>query len=221
MIDIEKYISDLIKEFKSCFEERLIYVGLQGSYLRGEANDESDIDIMTVIDGLSVSDLQLYRSIIESMPYADKSCGFICSREDLMHWNPLEMFHLLYSTEDRYGKLADLIPSYSTADIRNFVKMSINNMYHELCHRYIHGDQGNTAAALPAIFKGVFFILQDKYFLTHGEFYGTKIELLKHLEGSDRAVLERSIDLKTGQDCAYEDSFQILFTWCQETLSSL
>ena len=221
MFDIEKYISDLIEELKRCFEERLVYVGLQGSYLRGEATEESDIDIMTVIDGLCVSDLGTYRGIIGSMPYADKSCGFICSREDLIHWNPLEMFHLLHSTEDRYGKLSCLIPSYSDADIRNFVKMSINNMYHELCHRYIHGDQENTAAVLPEIYKGVFFILQDKYFLTHRKFCKTKKELLDHLDGLDHSVLERSIDLKTGRDCAYEESFQLLFTWCQETLSSL
>ena len=80
MIDIEKYIGDLIKQLKNKFDSRLLYVGLQGSYLRNEANSDSDIDIMIVIDKLSVSDLEAYRGIIKSMDYYDKSCGFICSK---------------------------------------------------------------------------------------------------------------------------------------------
>jgi len=221
MVDIEKYISQLIRELKISFGERLIYVGLQGSYLRGEAGDESDIDIMTVIEGLNIADMDAYREIIKSMPSADKSCGFICSVEDLKHWNPLEMFHLLHSTEDRYGELSGLVPSYTTEDIRNFVKMSINNIYHELCHRYIHGKRENTIAALPDIYKGVFFILQDKYYLTHGEHIGTKKELLEQLYGLDYEVLKRYMDIKAGGVFDHEDSFRLLFTWCQETLHTL
>ena len=56
MIDIERYLFTLIERLTVCFGSRLLYIGLQGSYLRGEATEESDIDIMAVIDGLSVSD---------------------------------------------------------------------------------------------------------------------------------------------------------------------
>ena len=83
MMDIQLYLTVLIAALQAQFAERLVYVGLQGSYLRGEATEQSDIDIMTVIDGLSVNDLAAYRAIIESMEYADKSCGFICSKADV------------------------------------------------------------------------------------------------------------------------------------------
>ena len=52
MICVDTYISELIQLLKSKFDSRLCYVGLQGSYLRGEATDSSDIDIMVVIAGL-------------------------------------------------------------------------------------------------------------------------------------------------------------------------
>lgn len=221
MIDIEKYISEAVDALTGRFGDRLVYVGLQGSYLRGEATEDSDIDIMTVIDDLGISDLAAYRKIIRSMPYADKSCGFICSCEDLKHWNPLEIHHLLNGTADRYGQLRLLVPSYSPEDIRNFIKMSINNMYHELCHRYIHGDPENTEAALPGIYKGVFFILQNKHYLTDGCFIGKKEDLLKHLIGLDYEVMRRCIDLSEGQRFSQADNFKLLFTWCQETLHAL
>lgn len=218
---IENYIRKLISLLKNQFDSRLLYVGLQGSYLRGEANADSDIDIMVVIDGLSVSDLADYRLIVESMDHYEKSCGFICSKTDLLNWNPLEICHLFHSTKDYYGKLSDLIPAYSEQDIRNFIKMSLNNLYHEICHRYIHTDSANSISHLPHTYKGVFFILQNIYYLQHKEFVATKKELLALLDGKDYAVLARSIALNSGDLCDFSESFELLFTWCQDTLKTI
>ena len=65
MFIIETYINDLITECRDTFEDRLLYLGLQGSYLREEATENSDIDIMVVIDGLSVADLGSYRNVLK------------------------------------------------------------------------------------------------------------------------------------------------------------
>ncbi|MBQ2765949.1 MAG: nucleotidyltransferase domain-containing protein, partial [Clostridia bacterium] len=118
MIDIKTYISDLIVLLRQTFGERLTYVGLQGSYLRGEATDDSDIDIMVIIEKLSPADMDAYRTIIRSLGHYDKSCGFICSKTDMAHWNPLEIWHVLNGTKDLYGVLAELIPEYTENDIR-------------------------------------------------------------------------------------------------------
>ena len=221
MINIEHYIRQLIDLLKLQFGARLLYVGLQGSYLRGEATDSSDIDIMVVIDALSVADLSMYRAVIGKLDHADKSCGFICGKTDLANWNPLEICHLLHSTKDYYGNLHELVPVYTESDIRSFVKMSLNNLYHELCHRYIHGKPEKTRAALPGMYKSVFFILQNRYYLTHGQFPITKTELLQMACDRDRTVLERSSALKQGEEYDFEESFELLFTWCQETLESV
>ena len=221
VVDIESYIEQLIELLKDRFDSRLLYVGLQGSYLRGEATDNSDIDIMVIIDELGVSDLDAYRSVIQSLEHCDKSCGFICSKEDMANWNPLEICHLLNCTKDYFGVLGELVPAYTEDDIRNYVKMSVNNMYHEICHRYIHADRDKNVAKLPGTYKGVFFILQNMYYLTHGKFIATKAELLQCLEGKNREVLERSVTLNNGEEYDFADSYEILFTWCQETLKSL
>ena len=128
MVVIESYLSRLIDRLQNQFGTRLLYVGLQGSYLRGEATDTSDIDIMVIIDDLSVSDLDSYRSIILTLEEPDKSCGFICSKTDIENWNPLEIWHLLNSTKDYYGILSRFVPEYAECDIRNFVKLSLNNL---------------------------------------------------------------------------------------------
>lgn len=221
MINIESYITALICSLKINFGSNLLYVGLQGSYLRGEATANSDIDIMVILETLSVSDLDTYRDVIQSMEHYDKSCGFICSKADLAAWNPLELCHLVNSTKDYYGVLQNFVPTYTEQDHRNFVKMSLNNLYHELCHRYIHSTPKRNESALPGTYKGVFFILQDLHYLNTGIFVPTKAELVAQLEGIHKAVLERSLDYSQNKSFDFRESFELLLSWCQETLQTV
>lgn len=219
MVQIDKYIAALTDRLKASFGERLLYIGLQGSYLRNEATEHSDIDIMAVIDGLSAEDLRAYRSALVSVGDFDKSCGFICGKSDLAHWNPLEICHLLHTTKDYYGKLQYLVPAYAAGDERNYVKFSLNNLFHELCHRYIHASSEQNLAALPATSKSVFFILQHLHYLDSGEFSATKRELLGCLQGQDKEVLELSIALQGQGSYDFEAAFSLLFRWCQGALA--
>ena len=221
MINIETYILQLANLLQAHFGTRLQYIGLQGSYMRGEATENSDIDIMVVIDELSVDDLDYYRSVIDSLGEPDKSCGFICSKTDLSNWNPLEICNLLHGTKDYYGTLSKIVPPYSSEDIRNFLKFSLNSLYHEICHRYIHGDPSKNAAKLPYTYKGVFFILQNLHYLRSGEFINNKVRLLSLLQGMDQAVLSRSMMSANEISRLFRESFELLFTWCQQTLRDL
>lgn len=221
MLNIESYLSSLLTLLQQNFSPRLVYVGLQGSYLRGEATENSDIDIMTVVDGLSVSDLEQYRALVSSLEEPEKSCGFICSKTDLSHWNPLEICHLLHSTRDLFGRLRPLVPSYTEQDVRSYVKLSVNNLYHELCHRFIHGERGKAIAALPSLYQIAFFLLQNLYYLEHGLFPQTKAELLPLLSGRNHSVLKCAMTFKADSAFDFHACFELLFLWCQETLTFL
>ena len=221
MIEVESYLQKLIQLLKNQFGTSLLYVGLQGSYLRGEATENSDLDIMVILDTLHVSDLKLYWEIIRSMNDSDKSCGFICSKSDLANWNPFEIWSLINGTKDYYGKLIDFVPSYSKTDICNFVKISLNNLYHEICHRYIHAECNTDINALAGAYKSVFFILQNLYYLKYGKSIKTKAEMLAVTDGKDHMVMQRAIALQQDKSYDFTESFELLHTWCHETLLSL
>ena len=55
MVNIEHYISTLLDLLRQQFGSRLLYLGLQGSYLRGEATENSDLDIVVILDSLTAS----------------------------------------------------------------------------------------------------------------------------------------------------------------------
>ena len=221
MFRIDEYIDELIDLLKNAFGERLVYIGLQGSYLRNEETKNSDIDIMAVIDNISVEDLQTYQKALVSVGNFDKSCGFICGKADLEHWNPLEICHLLNTTKDYYGELKNLVPPYTMEDERNYVKLSLNNLYHEICHRYVHADREYNISRLPITCKSVFFIMQHLYYLSSGNFIQTKRELLQCVRDEDKTVLELSISLQNGIDYDFEEAFLVLFNWCQNALARI
>ena len=218
MFKIDEYIPSLIELLKDIYHERLLYVGLQGSYLRGEATEHSDIDIMVVISNISVADLDEYQKAISSLEGYDKSCGFICGMEELQNWNPLEICHLLHTTRDYFGTLANFIPEYTENDVRNFAKMSLGNLYHEICHRYIHASKEKNIAKIPYTYRSVFFILQNLYYLDSGKFIGTKRELREALSGKDRHILDTAISLANGIEFDFDEVFALLFSWCKETM---
>lgn len=221
MLRIDEYINELIATLKDAFGERLVYIGLQGSYLRGEETKSSDIDIMAVIDNISVEDLKTYQKVLISIGNFDKSCGFICGKADLEHWNLLEICHLLNTTKDYYGELKKLVPAYTIEDERNYVKFSLNNLYHEICHRYIHADKEYNISRLPITCKSVFFIMQHLYYLRSGNFVSTKQELFECLQGEDKIVLELSISLQNCNNYDFDSTFSALFNWCQNALSRI
>ena len=107
MVNIESYLSRLTQLLQDHFGSRLLYVGLQGSYLRGEANENSDIDIMVILEELTLEDMDAYRQLVHSLEEPDKSCGFICGRADLANWNPLEIRNLLVTVAQEFEKKED------------------------------------------------------------------------------------------------------------------
>ena len=217
----DQYLFSLTQLLKTAFNERLVYIGLQGSYLRGEATETSDIDIMVVIRDMTVKDLDAYRQAITALDGFEKSCGFICGQEELQHWNPLEICHLLHTTKDYLGSLASLVPAYAESDLLNYTKLSLGNMYHELCHRYIHAPMEDSIAALPGTYKAVFYILQNLHYLRSGHFIASKSDMLAALSGQDRLVLEKAVSLKNAAGCDFDEDFSLLFTWCRDTLNQL
>ena len=214
MFDLDKYLHELILNCRSAFGERLLYIGLQGSYLRGEAHDNSDIDVMVILDRFSVRDMDTYRGILKKIGFYEKSCGFICGKEEMERWNPLEVCQLRHTTKDLLGNLTDYLPCASREDEINYVKLSLGNLYHELCHRYIHADRDKNIARFRGTCKNVFYLIQNLHFLESGCFILSKKELKEAVSVEDRMILELT---ELPEDCDFDQAFSVLFAWCQKT----
>ena len=77
MIDIPTWMINFLQELKETFKDRLWFVGLQGSYGRGEATETSDIDVVVILDELCASDIQTYNTMLDTLPHRELICGFL------------------------------------------------------------------------------------------------------------------------------------------------
>ena len=50
MVDIKNWIVEFVNKVEYTFDKRVWFIGLQGSYGRGEATDISDIDVVVILD---------------------------------------------------------------------------------------------------------------------------------------------------------------------------
>ena len=215
MLDVKAYMDELIARLQRQFGDRLVYVGLQGSYMRGEAKETSDIDPMVVLRDVSAADLRAYRAIVEALPSPELACGFLCGQAELAHWNALEAFHLLHSTRDILGELAPLLPAYTRDDVRAYVKLSAGNLYHEAVHRFVHGTPERLRAALPHMAKSAFFLLQDAAWLETGVFAENRRALLPLLREEDARLL--ALD----EAASLDDALDAVLTACRSLMERI
>ena len=85
MIDITAWMQNFLQTVSETFVNRVWFVGLQGSYGRGEACDTSDIDIVVILDELSVSDIQEYNAMLDTLPHRELICGFLSGKNELLN----------------------------------------------------------------------------------------------------------------------------------------
>lgn len=189
MVEIESWMEELAGKLAGAFGPRLLFLGLQGSYGRGEANEDSDIDVVTVLDRVETADLDAYKAIVSAMPEGGKACGFICGGLELETWPKFDLLAVARDTRDVYGKLADLLPPFGRDDLADAVAIGASGLYHAAAHTYLYAPQEEWPGFLSAAGKSAFFVLRMLHELRTGENVRARRELLPRLTGDERALL--------------------------------
>ena len=76
MVDISSWMDAFLLAAEDTFGDRVWFVGLQGSYARGEATKSSDIDVVFILDALTAADIQAYDAMLDTLAHREKVCGF-------------------------------------------------------------------------------------------------------------------------------------------------
>ena len=98
MVDIKTWIKTFTEKIEQTFADRVWFIGLQGSYGRGEATETSDIDVVVILDELRMNDLKTYRDMLDTLPNRELICGFISGKADLLNWEASDLFQFYYDT---------------------------------------------------------------------------------------------------------------------------
>lgn len=217
--NLEEWLSIAIDKLQKTFDEKLLFVGLQGSYNRGEATPESDIDLVVILEELSFENLKQYRQIIDEMPNKEMACGFISGKQELQNWSKADLFQFFYDTKPLVGNLENIIQSPTIEDIKKSIKTSSEDLYHAAVHSFVHST--NFAEDLQSLYKMTFFILQAKYFIKTNTYVKTKNELLECLQGINQEILNICINIKqlnSIEKNELETLYEKLINWTSQNI---
>lgn len=192
-LKIGEWLGTYREVVKTCFGRRIWFLGLQGSYGRGEATKESDIDVVLILDNLTGEDLISYRHLLDTLPNREKICGFVSGREELLDWEPSDLFQFYYDTTPIVGSLDSILEKIRRDDIWRAVHTGACNVYHLCAHNLIHEKD---LGVLRGLYKSAAFILQAAAFLQTGNYARQKAELMRLLRLEDQTILEAGIRLK-------------------------
>jgi predicted nucleotidyltransferase len=213
MIDIEVWTRRLLHKADEAFGERLWFVGLQGSYARGEATETSDIDIVVILDDLSFSDIQKYNSILDGMPHKELACGFLSGKKELFNWEPSDLFQFYYDTVPLRGSLDDLLGLLDVNVIDRAIKIGACNVYHGCVHNMLYEKNDEI---LRRLYKAAAFVAQARAFKLTGRYIKKRDELL---ELSDGEIVKISSDLKNGAKVDFAEMSNKLFEWSKRLIN--
>lgn len=218
MVDIKVWMGELAEKLTGRFGDRLLFLGLQGSYGRGEAGEDSDIDVVTVLDRVELADLDEYRAAVRGMPEGEKACGFLCGAAELKSWPKYDLCQLARDVRAYRGELGPLLPPLGREDLAQAAAIGASGIYHAAVHTYLYAPKDNWPGFLKEAHKGAFFTLRALYELRTGESVRAKRDLLPRLSGDEREILAYSL-LHTQEEP--EAAFARLLRWSAAAMAGV
>ena len=216
MIDISAWMDGFLKALHHNFENRVCFVGLQGSYSRGEATDTSDIDIVVILDELSASDVQKYNVLLDTLPHRERICGFLSGKDELLSWEPSDLFQFYYDTTPIKGSLDELLTVMDDTAVDRAIKIGACSIYHGCVHNMLHEKSEDI---LKGLYKSASFVVQAIAFKQTGKYIRRQKDLLQIVSAEERAIAETFMNLKNGGTVEFTSMSETLFAWSKKWIA--
>ena len=217
MIDINDWINIFLKILNDTFGERVWFVGLQGSYSRGEARDTSDIDVVVILDQLSAADIQKYNAMLDTLPNRELICGFVSGKNELLHWEPSDLFQFYYDTTPIQGSLDKLLAVIDESAVNRAIKIGACNIYHGCVHNALHEKSEDI---LKGLFKSASFVVQAIAFKQTGKYIKFQSELRDVVSIDERVIVDTFLSLKNGGMVDFDSMSETLFAWSKKWIAA-
>ena len=218
MIDINVWMNDFLYKLNEVFANRVWFVGLQGSYGRGEATETSDIDVVVILDELNASDIPTYQDMLDTLPHRELICGFVSGKDEILNWEPSDLFQFYHDTTAIKGSLDDLLPLIDHVAVDRAIKMGACNIYHGCVHNMLHEKSEDI---LKGLYKAAPFVVQAIVFKQTGNYIKHQSQLLQVASAEKRMIIETFLKYKNGEVVDFNEASRMLFEWSKKWIKKL
>ena len=216
MINMTEWMQGFLRALDDTFGHRVWFVGLQGSYGRGEATETSDIDVVVILEALSAADIQSYSAMLDTLPNRELICGFLSGKDEILHWEPADLFQFYYDTTPIRGSLDELLTVIDEAAVSRAIKIGAGNIYHGCVHNMVHEKNEDMVRGL---YKSASFVVQAIAFKETGKYISRQNELLQVVSPQERGIVETFLHLKNGGAVEFAAMSETLFQWAKNLIN--
>ena len=213
MVDITTWMSGFLQTLNETFADRVWFVGLQGSYGRGEATPTSDIDVVVILDELSAVDIKAYNDMLDTLSYRELICGFLSGQREILNWEPSDLFQFCHDTTPIKGSLTEVLAMVDESAVDRAIKIGACNIYHGCVHNMLHEKSENI---LKDLYKNAVFVMQAIAFRKTGNYIRHQKELALVLSSDERIIVQTFMNLKNGGTVDFKGMSEMLFAWAKK-----
>jgi hypothetical protein len=218
VINITKWLASFQLKLKETFGNRVWFVGLQGSYGREEATETSDIDIVVILDELFAADIEIYNAMLNTLPHREMVCGFLSGVDELLNWEPSDLFQFCYDTVPIQGDLDEVLSVVDESAVNRAIKIGVCNIYHGCVHNMLHEKCEDI---LRGLFKSASFVVQAIAFKQTGSYFSQQNELLQNVASDEQVIVETFLNLKSGEKVDFNLMSETLFDWAKKWVAEI
>ena len=212
MIDAMAWMDQFLQALEQTFGDRIRFVGLQGSYGRGEATERSDLDPVVILDDVAPADIRAYDAVLDTLPHREKLCGFFGGQNQLLNWDAADLFQFYYDTAPVFGSLDGWLPRPDGAAADGAIKMGACAVYHGCIHNMLYDKSEDV---LRDLYKSASFTVRAICFRQTGAYVGRKDELMVAVSPREQGILGTYDCLKNGGTVDFESMSGALFAWAK------
>ena len=216
MIDITTWMQNFLQTLNETFANRVWFVGLQGSFARGEATETSDIDIVVILDELSATDIQTYNDMLNTLSYRELICGFLSGKKEIINWEPSDLFQFCHDTTPIKGSLNEVMSVIDESAVDKAIKIGACNIFHGCVHNMLHEKSEDI---LRGLYKSASFVVQAIVFKQTGNYIKHQEELLTVATPNEQAIINTFLSLKKGGMVDFNLMSEILFAWSKKWIA--
>ena len=213
MLDISVWMQDFLRASENTFANRVWFFGLQGSYGRGEATEDSDIDVVVILDELTAADIQTYGKMLDTLAHREQICGFLAGKDELFAWDPSDLFQFYHDTTPVKGSLDALLPLLDAESVRKAIKIGACNIYHGCVHNMLHEK---SEEILKSLYKSASFVVQAIVYRQTGKYFRHQAELFDVASEQEKKILQVFVYLKNGGAADFSAMSECLFLWAKK-----
>ncbi len=216
MIEMTTWMNKFLQILNENFGDRVWFVGLQGSYGRGEATETSDIDIVVILNELSALDIQTYNTMLDTLSHRELICGFLSGKKEILNWDASDLFQFYYDTKPIKGSLDELLLLIDNVAVNRAIKIGACNIFHACVHNMLYEK---SEEILRGLYKSASFVIQAICFKQTGNYIIHQKDLLEIVSQDERVIVDTYLGLKNGGVIDFNEMSETLFIWSKNWIS--